>query len=149
MSGEPNPHSREHIKSVFLCAPLYIAVQRCSSKFEISQKAAILRLTAEGAHALGFLSDEECKLLVSRYERKLVDVVAEKQGRKESSHVPVLTIEKDKAKRRVRDYSELSLEDLQREYDSAHASTDTVAVQMLRHEAKKRGFQLRGEGGAI
>lgn len=91
-----NPHSREHIKSIFLNASLYISVQKLSGQFEISQKAAILLAIAEGAHSLGFLSDEDYGLMTNRYKRKLKEVIEETQKKPESSHVPVLTIEQKK-----------------------------------------------------
>ena len=47
----------------------------------------------EGLHSLGMISDEDYKLLDRRYHRKLRDIIAQNQLKREDSHTPVLTLE--------------------------------------------------------
>lgn len=137
-----DPSSRDHIKRLFLCAPLYLASMECSAKFRIGDKASILLLVTEGAHKLGFLDDENYGLLKGRYETPL----EERVKWKESSHVPVVEIQKSKvaAKKRI-DYSAMSLEELQKRYERA----DLNERQLIRWEAKKRNVELVRKEGAI
>ena len=93
-----NPRSREHIKSVFLCVPVYLGVQAASSKYRISQKAAILRELVRGLERDGFLAQADHDLLIQRYGRPLDEVVSERKIKREPSHVPILTIEQRKEK---------------------------------------------------
>jgi hypothetical protein len=65
---------------------------------EISKPAAVLLAINEGLYRLNVISEDDYRLLDARYRRPLKDVIAERQGNKEPSHVPVLTIEKMKAK---------------------------------------------------
>ena len=92
-----DPAQRKHVHPVMLNAALEIAVVKTQAKLEIGKSAAILYMINEGAKALDVISKEDHDLLSTRYGRKLVDVVAERNARKEGSHVPVLTIEKQRA----------------------------------------------------
>jgi hypothetical protein len=93
-----NPRSREHIHPVFLSASHYIAVAKLYGSLEIGKSASILLALNEGLYRLGVLSQEDYESLDRRYRRKLRDVILERQSRRESSHVPVLTIEQTKEK---------------------------------------------------
>jgi hypothetical protein len=88
---------RKHVHPVMLNAALEISIVKMQAKLEIGKSAAILYMLTEGAHALGVISQEDYNLLVTRYGRKLVDVIAERTARKDGSHVSVLTIEKQRA----------------------------------------------------
>ena len=146
-----NPHSREHIKVIMLNASLYIAIQQISGSRRISQKAAILLTITEGAHSLGCLAEDDYKLLMERYTRELESIIAERQIKPESSHIPVVTIEKMKAAAKLKphiDYSTLSYEQLQTKYDQAHRNNDPVEIQFIVFAARQRGFKLQ-RGAAI
>lgn len=68
------------------------------AKLECSKSAAVLYALNEGLYRLEVISKEDYELLRRRYGRKLKDVIAEGQIKRESSHVPVLTIEQIKEK---------------------------------------------------
>lgn len=87
---------REHVHPVMLPAPLEIAVVKIQAKLECGKSAGVLYLINEGALSLGIISKEEHDLLARRYGRKLVDVIAEREARKEDSHIPILALEKQK-----------------------------------------------------
>jgi hypothetical protein len=117
---------------------------------EISKPAAVLLAINEGLYRLNVISEDDYRLLDARYRRPLKDVIAERQGNKEPSHVPVLTIEKMKAKRREHaDFSSLTLQQLQDRYSRAQSRCDPVEIQLLVFEAKKRNAKLKREEGAI
>jgi hypothetical protein len=90
--SEDHAQQRKHVHPVMLNAALEIAIVKIQAKLECGKCAAILYMLTEGAKALGVISKEDHDLLARRYSRKLVDVIA----RKEDSHVPVLTIEKQR-----------------------------------------------------
>jgi hypothetical protein len=79
-----------------LNAALEIAIVKIQAKLECGKSAAILYMLNEAAYSQGVISKEDHDLLARRYGRKLVDVIAERRARKEDSHVPVLTIEKQR-----------------------------------------------------
>jgi hypothetical protein len=127
------------MKWLWLCAPLYLASQECCVKYRIGEKASLLRLIAEGAYSLGFLEEDKYRLLAARYETPLEDKI----NWKESSHIPVLEIERNKTKQKPRiKYSELAMEELQKRYEKA----DTSERQIILFEAKKRNIPIRKEG---
>ncbi len=79
-----------------LNATFYVGVSKLMAKLECSKSAAVLYALNEGLFKEGVISQEDYDLLRKRYGRKLKDVMA--QAKKESSHVPVLTIEQRKEK---------------------------------------------------
>ena len=93
-----NSTRREHMQPVFLSAVHYVGVSKMMAKLECSKSAAMLYLLNEGLYKEGLISQQDHDLLAKRYGRKLVDVQAEAQIKKESSHMPVLTIEQLKEK---------------------------------------------------
>lgn len=144
---QQNPQHREHVHPTCLSVPHYLGVARIMGDLEISKPAAVLLVVNEGLYRLGAISQEDYELLNARYRRKLKDVIAERQGKKEPSHVPVLTIERKKAKQRQHvDYSALTLEELQKRFDTA---TDQMEIQLIAFAAKKRNVQLKHVEGAI
>jgi len=68
------------------------------AKLECSKSAAVLYALNEGLYRLEVISQEDYELLRRRYGRKLKDVIAETQIKRESTHIPVLTIEQMKEK---------------------------------------------------
>jgi len=68
------------------------------AKLECSKSAAVLYALNEGLYNLEAISREDYQLLAKRYGRKLKDVIAEAQTKREPSHVPILTIEQIKEK---------------------------------------------------
>jgi hypothetical protein len=145
-----NPRARGHVHPVCLGHVHYIGVARLMGSLEISKPAAVLLAINEGLYRLNAISEADYKLLDARYRRPLRDVIAERQGKKEPSHVPVLTIENMKAKQRQHvDYSSLTLEQLQDRYNKAQGRCDYVEIQLLVFEARKRGVKLEREEGAI
>jgi hypothetical protein len=141
---------REHIHSVMLNAVFYVGISKLMAKLECSKSAAVLYALNEGLLKEGVISQEDYDLLHQRYGRKLKDVIAETQTKREPSHVPVTTIEKMKAKQRQHiDYSTLTLEQLQERYDKAQNGNDLIEIQLLSFEAKKRGAKLNREESAI
>lgn len=93
--GEEHSH-REHVHPVMLNAAFEIAIVKLQARLECGKSAAILYALNEGLFFLGDISKEHHDLLARRYSRKLFDVIAEKTARKEDSHTPVLTLEKQK-----------------------------------------------------
>jgi len=89
---------RFNVHSVMLTAELEIALVKLQAEREIGKNYAVLYLVTEGAFELGYLSREDYDLLIRRYSRKLVDVTKEKRAQRESSHIPVLTLEKQREK---------------------------------------------------
>lgn len=89
-----NPRSREHMHSVALTVDLYQGVVDLMSKLKIGKSAAILLAVNEGLHKYGVTSDEVYEFLDGRYRRPLKEIIAQSQGKKESSHTHVLTLEK-------------------------------------------------------
>ena len=68
------------------------------AKLECSKSAAVLYALNEGLYRLEVISKDNYELLRRRYGRKLKDVIAQAQIKRESSHIPVLTIEQMKEK---------------------------------------------------
>ena len=93
-----NPRSREHIHSVFLNAVHYVGISKLIAELECSKSAGVLYALNEGLYRLEAISKEDYDLLARRYGRKLKDVIAQAQTSRESSHVPILTIEQTKEK---------------------------------------------------
>ena len=93
--GESRAH-RGNVHSVMLCASLEIAVAKVMAKLECGKNYAVLWLITQAAYDQGVISKEEYELLDRRYSRPLKEVVAENQAKKESSHIPVLSIEQTK-----------------------------------------------------
>jgi hypothetical protein len=73
-----------------------VGISKLMAKLECSKSAAVLYALNEGLYKEGAISQEDHDLLAKRYSRKLKDVIAEKQTKKEPSHIPVLTIEQRK-----------------------------------------------------
>jgi hypothetical protein len=94
-----NRKSREHITSVCLSVAHYLGVNKLSADLEIGKHAAVLLAINEGLHELGMMSEEDYSLLNGRYRRKLKDIIAQNQIKRESSHTPVLTLEQQKGKK--------------------------------------------------
>ena len=90
--------SRDHIHSVMLNATFYVGVSKLMAKLECSKSAAILYALNEGLWKEGVISQDDHDLLVGRYGRKLKDVIAQAQVKREPSHVPILSIEQRKEK---------------------------------------------------
>jgi hypothetical protein len=130
-----------------LNAVFYVGITKLSARLECSKSAAILYALNEGLFREGVISQEDHDLLAGRYGRKLKDVIAQAQAKREPSHVPVLTIERKKTKQRQHvDYSTVTLEELQKRFDKA---TDQIEIQLIAFEAKKRNVQLKRVEGAI
>lgn len=91
-----NPGSREHIHNVMLNATFYVGISKLMAKLECSKSAAVLYALNEGLFHTGVISQADYDLLAQRYGRKLKDVIAQAQTTRESSHVPVLSQEKQK-----------------------------------------------------
>lgn len=142
--SESSSARREHMFRLYLPAPLYLGVATLMGKLQISKPAAILLSINQGLYDFGAISEEDYKLLDERYRRKLVEIIAERKRQREPSHVPVIQIQKAKAKLRERvDYSSLSIEQLQERYNIADSSGDNAAIQFISFEAKKRGLILK------
>jgi len=93
--GEYQGH-RTHVHPVMLNTAFEIAIVKLRARLECGESAAILYALNEGLFFLGDIGKEDHDLLARRYSRKLVDVIAERTARKEDSHTPVLTLEKQK-----------------------------------------------------
>jgi len=89
---------REHIHNVMLNAVFYVGIAKLSARLECSKSAAILYALNEGLFREGVISQEDHDLLAGRYGRKLKDVIAQAQAKREPSHVAVLSIEQRKEK---------------------------------------------------
>jgi hypothetical protein len=113
------------------------------AKLECSKSAAVLYALNEGLFQLEMIQQEDYELLAKRYGRKLKDVIAEGQGKREPIHLPVVEIEK-RVKRP--DFSTLALEELQELHRRAETQNDVVEIQLLVFEANKRGIELKQEG---
>jgi hypothetical protein len=96
-----DPAYRQNVHRVMFTAELEIALVKLQAKLEIGKNYGVLYMVVEGAFRLGYLSQEDYDLLIKRYSRKLVDVTKEKRAQRESSHVPVLTLEKQKEKQQL------------------------------------------------
>jgi hypothetical protein len=81
-----------------LNAVFYVGISKLMAKLECSKSAAILYALNEGLFREDVISQEDHDLLAGRYGRKLKDVIAQAQAKKEPSHVPVLSIEQKKEK---------------------------------------------------
>lgn len=92
---------RFNVHSVMFTAELEIALVKLQAKLEIGKNYGTLYMVVEGAFRLGYLSQEDYDLFIKRYSRKLVDVTKEKRAQRESSHVPVLTLEKQREKQQL------------------------------------------------
>ena len=92
---------RSNVHPVMLTAELEIALVKLQAELEIGKPYAVLYGLAEGLFKLGKLSQEDHDLLIKRYSRRLVDVTKEKRAQRESSHIPVLTLEKQKEQQRL------------------------------------------------
>jgi len=99
MSEDHGHRSNAHL--VMLTAELQIALVKLQAALEIGDKYAALYAMVRGLFDLGYLSQEHYDLHIKRYSQKLVDVVKEKRAQRESSHVPVLTLEKQKEKQQL------------------------------------------------
>ena len=88
--------SREHIHPVMLNATFYVGITKLEARLECSMSAAILYVINEGLLKEGVISQEDHDLLKQRYGRKLKDVVAEAQVRRENSHISKLELERQK-----------------------------------------------------
>ena len=89
---------REHIHPTMLNATLYVGISKLMAKLECSKSAAVLYALNEGLFRESAISQEDHDLLAKRYARKLKEVIAATQAKKEPSHVPVLSIEQGKDK---------------------------------------------------
>ena len=89
---------RRNVHQVMLTAELDVALSKLRAALEIGDTYAVLYGLVEGMFKLGYLSQENHDLLITRYSRKLVDVRNEKRTKRENSHIPVLTLEQQKAK---------------------------------------------------
>ncbi len=89
---------REHIHNVMLNVVFYVGISKLMAKLECSKSAAVLYALNEGLFKEGLISQEEHDLFAKRYGRKLKDVIAQAQVKREPSHVPVLSIEQRKEK---------------------------------------------------
>jgi hypothetical protein len=87
---------RLNVHPVMFTAELEMALVDLQHKLQIGKAPAVLYFVVEGAFRLGCLSQEDYDLHIKRYSRKLVDITKEKRAQRESSHVPVLTLEKQK-----------------------------------------------------
>ena len=92
------PRSREHIHSVFLNASHYISISKLSGNLEIGKSAAILLALNRGLYELEVLPEEEFSLLDKRYKRPLKEIIEANKRKRESTHTPVIEIEKEKLK---------------------------------------------------
>ena len=91
-------HRRLNVHSVMLCSELEMAVVKLQADREIGKAFAVLHGLTEGLFRMGYLSREDYDPLIQRYSRKHVDVMKEKRAERENSHVPVLTLEKQREK---------------------------------------------------
>jgi hypothetical protein len=81
-----------------LNATFYVGIAKLQAKHECSKSAAVLLALNQGLYSLEAISKEDYELFAKRYGRKLKDVIAEAQMKREPSHVPVLTVEQNKEK---------------------------------------------------
>ncbi len=93
-----SPSQREHIHNVFMNATFYVGVSKLMAKLECSKSAAVLYALNEGLFKEGVISKEDHDLLAKRYSRTLKQVLEQSQGKRENTHVPVLTLEQLKEK---------------------------------------------------
>ena len=91
-----NSKSREHIHPVFLNAAHYLAIAKMMGELGIGKSAAIELALNQGLFDLGMLTEEDYRFFDARYKRKLRDIIAENQVKKENSHLPKLELEKQK-----------------------------------------------------
>jgi len=89
---------RLNVHPVMFTAELEMALVNLQHKLQIGKAPAVLYFVVEGAFRLGCLSQEDYDLHIKRYSQKLVDVIKAKRAQRESSHVPVLTLEKQREK---------------------------------------------------
>lgn len=97
MSEDEQAH-RFNVHSVMLTSELEMAVVRLQAERELGKTYAVLYGLVEGLFKLGYLGREDYDLLIKRYSRKLVDVTKENREKRENTHVPVLTLEKQREK---------------------------------------------------
>lgn len=76
MSERANAHP------VFLPTELYMGLVKKMAAFEIGKSAAILDGLNEDLHKEGFIDDDTYEKFRSKYRRKLINVVREKQRQK-------------------------------------------------------------------
>jgi hypothetical protein len=144
------PASRENFYPLKLPTELYLALIERMAKTKLSKGDCLIDMLTETAYREGLLPEEHYRFLKLKYGTKTVlDKVLEGREKREDSvkvefssaklEVQKSTVEVSKPKKR--DYSKMSLEDLEKLRNELLDRGETSEVQLVAWEIKKRSAE--------